>query len=113
MAKALNSPYYQLFTKPQDSHYLLGTSRKYANEFVKNLLSQRPLSFPEELKKRLKTEKENIQAGLFISSDTESKSEEKSDNEKRSVVDSEEVSQVGGIWEDGKESEVSGSEDVI
>ena len=59
LAKALNSPYYQLFKKSANPHILVEQPGKYANEFTKSLIKQRPLAFPDELKKKLKLIKKN------------------------------------------------------
>ena len=89
-------------------------SRKYANEFTKSLIRQRPLAFPEELKKRIKTEKEETHDEIILGSDQGSEDEEDKDKEKISEEENqEEEFGVKGLWEDGVASESLDSEEVI
>ena len=110
LSRALNSPYYQLFKKSSNSHSLLDQSEKCANEFIQSLIKQRPFYFPEELKKKVKFSKDrNLDTELFVGDDESDK--EKS--EEKEEIESNEDSELPGIWEDGKESDHMDSEEII
>lgn len=100
----LNSPYYQLFKKTSNSHFLIDQSENCANEFVKSIIRQRPSFFPEELKKKVKFSKDKNNEGTFLASENEDS--EKS--EEKEVIEASE-SDIG-MWED---SDHGDSEEII
>ena len=114
LSKALNSPYYQLFKKSINSHILVEQSDLYANEFSKSLISQRPLGFPEEIRKRIKIGKDEYQLGLHITSENSSDNEgTENEKEKAPEEENQDEFEVKGLWEDGIESESLDSEEII
>jgi hypothetical protein len=114
LSKALNSPYYQLFKQTNNSHILLEPVQKYANEFVRNLTSQRPYAFPEELRKKVKIESEEYVLGLVLSSNSSSDGEKsKEPNPEEEGENQEDEFEVKGLWEDGIENNSMDSEEII
>lgn len=120
LSKALNSPYYQLFRKSINPHILLETRRSYANQFMKSLVQQRPGAFPKELHtKKAKIEeedKEETNMPVLAENEEENQEEEEENNEEEQNIeeDSDQIEneEIGtkGLYEDGNESELDGSE---
>jgi hypothetical protein len=106
LSKVLNSPFYQLFKKTSNSHFLIDQSEDCANEFVRNIIKQRPLFFPEELKKKVKFSKDKNIEGTFLASGEE----ESEKSEEKEVIEASD-SEIG-IW-DGNESDHGDSEEII
>ena len=73
---------------------------------MRNIIKQRPLFFPEELKKKVKFSKEKNTEGAFLASGEEG-SEKSEEKEVIEASDSE-----IGIW-DGNESDHGDSEEII
>lgn len=113
LAKALNSPFYQLFKQSVNPHILVEQVGKYADEFSKSLVAQRPNAFPDELKKKMKIEKDEEILGIIITDEKSSADEEEKENEKVSEEENQDEFAVKGLWEDGVESESLDSEEII
>jgi hypothetical protein len=124
LSRALNSPFYLLFHKPNLQHFLLEDSDGYKTDFLKSLVKQRENGFPKELhgsdilspRKRPKLSRKISELQGITSEDPNPSSpaplEFPSESEHEQEEEENEL-ETKGLWEDGADDEESSDSEAM